>query len=188
MIAQKNGTYIIGLKDNQSILLEQMCLHSELEEPAVTIENKEKGHGREEIRCYKSYNVSDLPIDERWENSAIKTLIRVERQFTENKTKKVMSEISFYVSNGALSDSKELFDAVRNHWSCEVNHHIRDVTLQEDKLRTKFPIISRNIAAIRTLIINILLDKKPKNMVALLERFQDDFEYLMLFLRQVNFL
>ena len=99
-----------------------------------------------------------------------------------------MSEISFYVSNGSITDSQELFNAVRGHWSCEVNHHIRDVTLQEDKLRTKFPNISRNVAAIRTLIVNILLDKKPKNMIALLEKFQDDFEYLILFLRQINFL
>lgn len=47
MIAQAGGTYVIGLKDNQSILSEQMCLHSESEKPAVMVENKEKGHRRE---------------------------------------------------------------------------------------------------------------------------------------------
>lgn len=47
IIAQAGGTYVIGLKDNQSILSEQMCLHSELEKPAVMVENKEKGHRRE---------------------------------------------------------------------------------------------------------------------------------------------
>ena len=44
LIAENDGTYIIGLKDNQSLLLEQMYLHSELEIPAETVANKEKGH------------------------------------------------------------------------------------------------------------------------------------------------
>ena len=99
-----------------------------------------------------------------------------------------MSEISFYVSNDSIDNSKEYFKAIRNHWSCEVNHHIRDVTLQEDKLRIKFSAISKNIATIRRLIVNVLLDLKPKNMMALLERFQDDFDYLILFLKRIIFL
>jgi predicted transposase YbfD/YdcC len=188
MIEEENGTYIIGLKNNQSILLEQMCLHSELEKASKTVASKEKSHGRIEERCYKIYNVCKIPIDKRWEKSNIQTLIRVERKFTETKTSKVISEISFYLSNGAIENSKEYFKAIREHWSCEVNNHIRDVTLQEDKLTTKFPTISRNIATFRTLIVNILLELKPKNMIALLERFQDDFAYLISFLKQINFL
>ena len=188
MIEKKNGTYIIGLKNNQSILLEQMCLHSELEKPNETIANTEKGHGRIEERCYKSYDVCNIPLDERWDKSNIRTLIRVERKFTETKTSKIISEISFYLSNGTIENSKEYFKAIREHWSCEVNNHIRDVTLQEDKLTTKFPAISKNIATLRVLIVNILLELKPKNMIALLERFQDDFTYLISFLKQIKFL
>ena len=31
----------------------------------------------------------------------------------------------------------DYFKAIRNHWSVETTNHIRDVTLQEDQLRTK---------------------------------------------------
>lgn len=188
MIEQEGGTYIIGLKNNQSILLEQMCLHSELEEANETVTNAEGGHGRLECRRYKSYDVRELPIDERWEVSNIQTLIRVEREFTDMKTCEVSSKISFYLSNGEIENSKEYFKAIREHWSCEVNNHIRDVTLQEDRLTTKFPTISKNVATLRVLIVNALLTLKPKNMIALLERFQDDFEYLISFLKAIKFL
>ena len=33
------------------------------------------------------------------------------------------------------------YEAIRNHWSVEVTNHIRDVTLKEDKLRTKKTIV-----------------------------------------------
>ena len=37
--------------------------------------------------------------------------------------------------------AKEHFGAVRHHWSVEVTNHIRDVTLNEDKFRTKKTIV-----------------------------------------------
>lgn len=46
-------------------------------------------------------------------------------------------ETAYYMSNGAIQNSHEYFNAIRNHWSVEVYNHIRDVSLQEDQLRTK---------------------------------------------------
>ena len=37
------------------------------------------------------------------------------------------------------------FQAIRGHWGVEVNNHIRDVTLKEDKLITKFKFVTRPV-------------------------------------------
>jgi len=37
----------------------------------------------------------------------------------------------------------EYFDAIKNHWSVEVNNHIRDDSLSEDQLRTKKSLLQK---------------------------------------------
>ena len=83
---------------------------------------------------------------------------------------------------------KEYFAAIRGHWSVEVNNHIREVTLNEDKLFTTKKGIIRVLGGIRTIVINILKKIKPKNLVAQMELFQDDFNLMLIKLRQINFL
>lgn len=193
-IEKAGGVYIIGLKGNQGVLSEQMILHSELEVPIETFDNTEIGHGRIEERRYEAYDISDVLIDERWNKSGFKSLFKVRRITTENKTGKVSDEISFYISNGVIEPSnittnaRTYFKAIRNHWSCEVVNHYRDVTLKEDNLKTKFSAVSKITSAIRTLIINALMMNKPKNMVALLDDFNDDFDFLISYLRAIRFL
>ena len=53
------------------------------------------------------------------------------------KTGKQSQDVDYYISNGKKDEDENYFSAIRNHWSVEVSNHIRDVTLQEDKLRTK---------------------------------------------------
>lgn len=200
-IEAAGGVYIIGLKGNQGVLSEQMILHSELEVPIETFENTEIGHslprnlgGRTEERHYEAYDISDVLIDERWSKSGFKSLFKVRRITTENKTGKVSDDTSFYISNAVIEPSnittnaRTYFKAIRNHWTCEVVNHYRDVTLKEDNLKTKFSAVSKITSAIRTLIINALMMNKPKNMVALLDHFNDDFDFLISYLRVIRFL
>ena len=63
--------------------------------------------------------------------------IRVERTRTKLKTNESSKEVSYYISNGDSENSIAYFEAVRNHWSIEVNNHYRDVSLKEDQFRTK---------------------------------------------------
>ena len=69
-----------------------------------------------------------------------------------------------------------------------MTNHYRDVTLKEDKLRTKVKPVSRLMAGCRTLVLEMLNLLNPKNRVALLESFQDDFDELTLNLKALNFL
>lgn len=193
-IAQSGGTYIIGLKANQGILSARMELHSELEEPTNTFDNTEVGHGRTEERYYESYDIREVLLDERWSISDFQTLFKVKRKITDNSTGKQSDKTYFYLSNIPAQETMqtnkamEYFKTIRNHWSCEVTNHYRDVTLKEDSLTTKKSKVSKMVASIRTLIINILLIDKPKNMAALLDDFTDDFDYLINYLKAVRFL
>ena len=139
LIHRANGRFIIGLKENQEELLEDMKMSCTYLKPQNQLFSTEKGHGRLEIRKYYQYDVSAEYFDSRWDKGVFKSLFKVVRTREELKTGKTSKETSFYISNGSASENedKNYFHAIRNHWSVEVNNHIRDVTLKEDKLRTK---------------------------------------------------
>ncbi len=74
--------------------------------------------------------------DERWKKCQIKTLIKVNRERIDQKSGKSSLEESYYVSN-EVGKYEELSKAVRNHWQVETNNNLRDVSLKEDKMRSK---------------------------------------------------
>lgn len=191
-IAKAGGKYLISLKNNQPILFGQMSLQSELEPILHPVTTSNKGHGRLEKRTYHAYDLTDvsdkIDIDQRWNMSDLSTLIQVKRETIFKKTKEQYQEISFYLTNEKVENATQCYKAVRKHWSVEVSNHIRDVTLKEDKLRTKTNKISRVVALLRTLVINLLLKERPKNLIAQMELFQDDFMALITFLKKVKFL
>ena len=63
-------------------------------------------------------------------------------------------------------------------------HHYRDVTLAEDRLKTKSQAVSRPMSSLRTLAINLLKRLKPKNMAAQIDEFADNFNILIQFMTQ----
>jgi len=188
LINEAGGSFLIGLKNNQAVLLEDMKFHSQNSKPIFQSKQWEKGHGRIEHREYELYDISDEYFDPRWEKVNFRSLIKVERTRIDTKTEEENKETSFYISNENAKIGDELFKAIRNHWQVEVNNNIRDTTFQEDRLKTKEKPVSKVLAGLRTLSLALLNILKPKNMVAQLEKFQDDFQLLLNFLRQTNFL
>jgi len=89
-----------------------------------------------------------------------------------------------------IKDSKDvgLFRAVRGHWNVETNNYIRDVTFKEDHLKTKEPILSKVMACCRTLALTFLNKLKLKNRKEKLEEFADNFDMLIKWLADLNFL
>lgn len=187
-IAQGGGVFLVGLKDNQKDLAADMAHYATRAQPMEEDHTLEKGHGRIEDRTYKAFDVSDQYFDPRWESCQFTTLIEVRRQRTELKKGKHSDETAYFLSNQFPCQPTELFRAVRQHWSVETNNHIRDVTLSEDKLRTKKSNLSRTMATLRTLVVKLLQKIKPTNMTAKLEEYQDNFDALITDLRQINFL
>jgi len=188
LIAKDGGLFIIGLKNNQPTLLEDMIDNVNLLRPINELVTIEKGHGRLEKRSYFHYDIEAEYFDERWKNSDFKSLFSVKRERLDLKTNTQSQAVDLYISNGAASAKEDYFSAIREHWSSEVNNHIRDVTLQEDALKTKIKPITKVMAGLRTLTIKLLGYLSPKNFVAQLEFFQDDCNALIKWLKSINFL
>jgi len=114
----------------------QISLASEKQPFFAKLKSEEKGHGRIELRKYEFYDVLEMKKDERWQGCQIRTAIKVKRERVELKSGKTSVEESYYLSN-EVGNYEELAEAIRKHWQVETNNHIRDVSLQEDKMRSK---------------------------------------------------
>ena len=187
MIAAEKGKYLVGLKNNQKELLNQVITASENQASLCRIREDEKGHGRIETRRYEFYDILEIEKAERWKNCEIRTAIKVIREREELKSGKKSVETSYYVSN-EVGKYEEIAEAIRRHWQVETNNHLRDVTLQEDAMRTQEKVVSRIMAEVRTLATTILSCLNCQNKKAQLENFADDFDSLIVTLNAFNFL
>jgi predicted transposase YbfD/YdcC len=136
------GTYIIQVKDNQEALRKQ-CERLAAEDASLgMITTTGKGHGRRETRNGAFFDLEKIEFPERWLDSGLRTLIVMERQTITTAQHKVSSEVSYYISNQQVSPQQfdvqsELFTAIRRHWGVESENWIRDVTFNEDHVKTK---------------------------------------------------
>ena len=185
-ILSANGKFLIGLKANQPKLLAKMAKYARKQSPIHQATHFDDGHGRFEQRKYELYDISKQHFDQRWSKKAFKRLVKVQRARLDKKTGKITREVSYYISNETQKEG--IFEAMRNHWSVEVNNHIRDVTLSEDQLKSKKKKIQMTFAELRTLVTKLLQKEKPKSYIAQIELFQDDFNALLCWLKKLQFL
>lgn len=136
IITRASGKYVVGVKENQKELKKQIAWAMENQSYVMKIKTQEKGHGRIETRIYQFYDVLEMEKNERWKECQIKTAMLVKRERIELKTNKTSVEESLYVTN-EVGKYEELAEAVRGHWQVETNNQIRDVSLKEDKMRSK---------------------------------------------------
>lgn len=136
MVAESKGKYVVGLKENQKQLLGAVSKTSENQAILHKISGNNKGHGRIETRSYEFYDILEMEKAERWKNCQLRTAIKVRRGRQELKTGKKSLETSYYVTN-ETGNYEELAEAIQRHWQVETNNHIRDVTLKEDRMRSK---------------------------------------------------
>lgn len=189
-INEAKGIYLVGLKENQKELLQDCTDFVRFSKPDFTFSQEEivkPKHGRKEKRTYRVYNIAKEKKDIRWDKSKIDTVIEVKREIENIKKAVKYEEISHYISNQD-NNYIELCHAIRNHWQVEVTNHIRDVTFDEDNMRSKKYEVSRSMASIRTLSYSLLGKVECTNKIAQLEKFADDFDELIKILKKINFL
>jgi len=185
------GIYIIQVKDNQEKLREQCEQLAAEDAPLEVITTVEKGHGRLETRKGTFFDMEKIEFAERWSESGIRTLIVMERQTINTAHWKVSSEVSYYVSNqeASLEQSNvqsELFTAIRRHWAVESENWIRDVTFNEDNVKTKCADQAHVMACLRTFVVKLLRKANLKNFQAALETFCDCPDKFEVFLYQTG--
>jgi predicted transposase YbfD/YdcC len=192
-IAGQGGQYIVQVKDNQKELTKDLTSKARRLEVLNTIVEHDKGHGRVEKRTYQFFNIQECFFDKRWERCHLNTLIVVNRHFQVIKSGKIMQEQSFYITNVAIvkeiqSITNNLASAVRGHWTIENLHQIRDVTFNEDNIRTTRGIYSKAYAIMISLALACLNKVKPDNFIAFIEGLGDDKTKLLKFIKQIRLL
>jgi predicted transposase YbfD/YdcC len=193
-IHQAEGIYLTQVKENQATFLKQCkLLRTESLALADTMDH-EKGHGRVTTRCSYLFSLASLTVDSRWENSGLSTLVVVDRETFEVAKQKTSFETSYYVSNSVPDAScikplaEELTSAIRFHWGVESNNWIRDVTFDEDRIKTKAGNQAQIMALLRGLAIELIRKTSSKNFQAAIENFADSVSALESMFRQVKFL
>jgi predicted transposase YbfD/YdcC len=185
------GTYIIQVKDNQAELRTQ-CEQLAAEDVRLgVIATTETGHGRHETRHGTFFDLEKIQFPERWSDSGLQTLVVMERRTIKTAQQKVSSEVSYYLSNQKISPEQfnlqvELFTAIRRHWGVESENWIRDVTFNEDKVKTKCADQAHVMACLRTFVVQLFRKANLKNFQAAIERFCDCPDQFEAFLYQTG--
>jgi predicted transposase YbfD/YdcC len=192
-IHQAGGQYVIQVKENQPLLLTQCQSVAATAMPLGSHEEYDKGHGRLTTREGQCFDMRALRLAPRWSDSGIHTLVVVKRQTVTFATQKTTCETAYYISNQALSTDPhahalELTGAIRQHWHVESDNWIRDVTLEEDHIKTTSANQAQNMGCLRSLALRLLRRFNVKNFQEALEDFADCPSRFEALLRQVKFL
>lgn len=190
---QAGGLFIIQLKDNQPTLFGQMSQEAAEAKPLATFKSTQKSHGRLEVRQAALFDINHLQLDPRWSQSGLATLIVMSRRTAQLAKQKSSAEVSFYLSNAQVQAGDqqlqtELVAAIRHHWHIESDNYIRDVSFQEDHVKTKDSNQGHVLASLRTLAIRVFREANIQNFRAALDDFSDDPAYFETFLRQFGVL
>lgn len=157
-IIDKEGDYLLGLKQNQPTLHAQVnkifSASSSSSLPKDTTTNK--GHGRIETRTATvcAQFCDDVTAARRWPQ--MKTLVRIESIRQVVTETKVSTETRYYICSRNLT-AQQANQAVRAHWLVENQlHWCLDVTFGEDHNQTKTKHAAENLAVIRQFALNIM--------------------------------
>jgi predicted transposase YbfD/YdcC len=168
-IVERQGNYILTVKENQEHLLEDIqaaiSRASESDYAGVehdTYETRERGHGREEYRCYTVlHTTGGIRNAADWAN-----LTTIGFCYSERTVDGVTSEESRYFIGSKKISAKVYGNALRNHWGIENQLHWQlDVCFDEDKNRVSKKHGAENLALVRRLALSLLKQHPDKRSI-----------------------
>ena len=185
-IIEKDGHYLLALKQNQKQLFEQVSEHL-LSYKAGLDKNEwlDFGSGRLEKRtCYVSGQLDLLDDLATWPASSRIIMVESSRQ----KDGQLQEQTRFYISS--LPATASHFNRlIRNHWSIENNlHWMLDVVFAEDLSRTRKGNAPENLATLRKIALQLFnqnTDKQSIKSRRKLAAWNDG--YLLKTLKNLNF-
>ena len=131
-------------------------------------ETIEKGHGRIEVR--KITTTSEVVMHLEWPGAA--QVVRIERHRHIKGRDSV--EIAYLITSLSAAEASpdRLLQLNRAHWGIENKlHHVRDVSMNEDRCRVRAG--ARPIAALRNLTLS-MIRKLGRSIPAARENFRED--------------
>src|ERR1035438_3228244 len=153
LAGEKQAHYIAVVKKNQPLLHARVRALPWRQVPAGSI-TRETGHGRTETRTLKAAHVSYLDFPH------ARQAIKITRRRQDTATGKTTRETVYAVTSltSAHATAPDLARLVREHWSIEAHHHIRDTTFSEDTATSRTGSGPANLATIRAAIIAAIKD------------------------------
>ncbi len=169
-IVNCGGDYILTAKDNQPHLVEdiQRSLLAACENDFVgmehdTYETQERGHGREEYRCYSVlHHTTGIRNAADWTGVTTIGVCYSERIIHGDR-----SEETRYFIGSRKASAKVYGQALRNHWGIENSLHWQlDVTFDEDRNRVTKRNAAENLGLLRRLTLSLLQAHPAKLSIA----------------------
>jgi predicted transposase YbfD/YdcC len=169
-IIDQGGDYVLTVKDNQEHLLDdiqqafaQAFDHDFAGLEHDTYETRERGHGREEYRCYTVLHYTEgLRNAQAWAGLTTIGLCYSERTVGG----KTSEEVRYFIGS-KQARAKYYGQALRNHWGIENGLHWQlDVTFREDSSRVQARHGAENFALLRKLALTLLKQHPAKESIA----------------------
>src|SRR6266576_5965932 len=127
LAGEKKAHYIAVVKRNQPLLYAQVRALPWRPVPTGS-STRGTGHGRIETRTLKTAHVSRLDFPQ------ARQAIKITRRRQDTATGKISRETVYAITSMTIAraTAQDLARLVREHWSIEAHHHVRDVTFHED--------------------------------------------------------
>src|SRR5277367_5311862 len=153
LAGEKKGHYIAVVKRNQPLMHARIRALPWRQVPAGSV-TRDAGHGRIETRTLKTAHVSGLGFP------GARQAIKITRWRQDTVTGKTSRETVYAITSltSAQATAADLARLVREHWTIEAHHHIRDVTFSEDAAASRTGSGPANLATIRAAIIAAIKD------------------------------
>jgi predicted transposase YbfD/YdcC len=153
LVKEKQAHYIAVVKQNQPLLHAQVKALPWRQVPAGSI-TRETGHGRAGTRTVKAAHVSRLEFPH------ARQAIKITRWSQDTAARRTTREAAYAITSLTSADAttQDLGRLVREHWSIEAHHHVRDVTFGEDTAASRTGKGPVNLATIRAAIIAAIKD------------------------------
>ena len=153
LVTDKKAQYIAVVKHNQPLLHAQVRALPWRQVPAGSV-TREKGHGRAETRTLKAAHVSGLDFPH------ARQALKITRWRRDTATGKASRQAVYAVTSltSAEATAGDLARLVREQWSIEAHHHVRDLTFREDAAASRTGSGPANLATIRAAVIAALKD------------------------------
>jgi predicted transposase YbfD/YdcC len=169
-IIDQGGDYIFTVKGNQKHLLADIqksfrdaCEMNFAGMEHDTYETQERGHGREEYRCYSVLqHTAGLRNADDWAG-----LTTIGMCYSQRTIHGVSSEELRYFIGSRKASAKIYGKALRNHWGIENSLHWQlDVNFAEDRNRVTKRTAAENLALLRRLSLSLLQAHPAKLSIA----------------------
>jgi predicted transposase YbfD/YdcC len=173
-IAQKiidgGGDYLLTVKENQEHLMadisqsfQDACENDFAGMEHDMYETQERGHGREEYRCYSVLHyTAGIRHAEDWPG-----LTSIGMCYSQRTVQGVSTEELRYFIGSKKASAKVYGKALRNHWGIENSLHWQlDVNFDEDHNRVTKRNAAENLALLRRLSLSLLQAHPAKLSIA----------------------